>query len=122
MFRRIKATLGTDVRQYWERHTEAIAKGIIHQGKFERYFQLFAHKVLPLIHSQRHVERLLASKDENEQIQFYTQQWNTWRWRLFFRVFFSRWVMGRWGRDPQFLKEVGINVSSYIFRKAEQHL
>src|SRR3546814_2394729 len=44
MFRRIKATLGTDVRQYWERHTEAIAKGIIPPGKFARYIHLFAHK------------------------------------------------------------------------------
>jgi len=122
LFRRIKHTLETDVRQYWERHTDAIAKGIIHQGKFERYFQLFANKVLPFIHSQRQVERLLAPKDGQAQLTFYNQHWNTWRWRLFFRIFFSRFAMGRFGRDPRFLKEVDVDVSSDIFQKAAQHL
>ncbi|WP_449047440.1 DUF3419 family protein [Parapedobacter sp.] len=122
LFNQIKAALETDVRQYWERHTDAIARGIVHEGKFERYFRHFAHRVLPLIHSRQQVERLFVPKEEKEQIRFYSQHWNTWRWRLFFRIFFSRWVMGRLGRDPQFLKEVGVNVSSHIFQKAEQHL
>lgn len=122
LFQRLKLELEADVRQYWEQQTNAIAKGVIHQGKFERYFQLFAKKILPFIHRKRQVEQLLAPKDEVEQIHFYHQKWNTWRWRLFFHIFFSRFVMGRVGRDPQFLKEVGINVSSYIFQKAEKHL
>lgn len=122
LFQRIKSELETDVRQYWEQNTDSIAKGIVHQGKFERYFQLFAKRVLPFIHSKRHVEQLLAPKGEMEQIHFYQQKWNTWRWRLFFNIFFSRFVMGKFGRDPQFLKEVGVDVSSYIFKKAEKHL
>ena len=122
LFHRIKGTLPTDARQYWERHTDLLAKGVIHQGKFERYFQLFAHRVLPFIHSRKQVERLLAAKTGDDQAQYYHRHWNTWRWRLFFRLFFSRMVMGRLGRDPQFMKEVGLNVSAYIFQKAEQHL
>ena len=121
-FDRIKDRMPSDTRRYWEQHTEAIATGIIHQGKFERYFQLFAHKVLPFIHPRRQTERLLAPKTAGEQELFYNRQWNTWRWRLFFRIFFSRWVMGRLGRDPQFLKEVDVDVSSHIFQKAESHL
>src|SRR5690606_6803108 len=73
LFQQIKNTLVADVRQYWEQHTHTLAKGVIHQGKFERYFQLFAQKVLPLIHSQRQVERLLAPKEEQAQITIYTQ-------------------------------------------------
>ena len=122
LFHRIKSELDTDARQYWEQHTDSIAKGVIHQGKFERYFQLFAKSVLPFIHSQRQVEQLLAPKGEMEQIYFYQRKWNTWRWRLLFNIFFSRFVMGKFGRDPQFLKEVDVDVSSYIFKKAETHL
>lgn len=122
LFQRLKPELKTDVRQYWEQHTDVLVKGIIHQGKFERYFQLFARRVLPFIHSKHHIEQLLAPKEESEQIQFYHRKWNTWRWRLFFHIFFSRFVMGRLGRDPQFLKEVGVKVSSYIFQKAEKQL
>lgn len=122
LFQQLKPELEADVRQYWEQHTDAIAKGVIHRGKFERYFQLFAKKVLLFIHSKRQIEQLFAPKEESEQIRFYHRNWNTWRWRLFFHIFFSRFVMGRLGRDPQFLKEVGVNVSDYIFQKAEKQL
>jgi len=122
LFQQLKQELTADVRQYWERHTDTITRGIIHQGKFERYFHLFAKRVLPFIHSKERVEQLLAPKNELEQVQFYHKKWNSWRWRLFFNIFFSRLVMGKWGRDPQFLKEVGIDVSSYIFKKAEKQL
>ncbi|HLT88760.1 MAG TPA: DUF3419 family protein [Sphingobacterium sp.] len=122
LFQQLKPMLTADVRQYWERHADTITRGIIHQGKFERYFQLFARSVLPFIHRKRQVEQLLAPKDQLEQMQFYHKKWNTWRWRLFFNIFFSRFVMGKWGRDPQFLKEVGIDVSAYIFQKAEKQL
>lgn len=41
---------------------------------------------------------------------------------MLFKVFFSRYVMGKFGRDPQFLKEVNMNVSEFIFSKAAEHL
>jgi S-adenosylmethionine-diacylglycerol 3-amino-3-carboxypropyl transferase len=44
------------------------------------------------------------SREERER--FYEERWNTWRWRLLFRVFFSRWMMGRLGRDPEFFRYV----------------
>ena len=41
---------------------------------------------------------------------------------MLFKIFFSRFVMGRFGRDPEFLKEVTVNVGSHIFTKAENQL
>ena len=122
LFNRMKDFLSPDARVYWQAHTGQIEKGIIHRGKFERYFQLFAQKVLPFIHSRSDVEALLATKEVLAQQQYYQRHWNTWRWRLFFKIFFSRKVMGWLGRDPQFLKEVGVTVGEYIFKKAERHL
>lgn len=122
LFRQIVHALTGDEQAYWERHLSKIAEGVIHQGKFERYFRLFARCVLPFIHSQHSVAQLLSEKDDLAQQQYYHKKWNTWRWRLLFRVFFSKTVMGRLGRDPSFLKEVDVHVASYIFRKAERHL
>src|SRR5205823_11020628 len=48
----------------------------------------------------------------------YERQWNTWRWRLLFRVFFSRFVMGRFGRDPSFFSYVEGSVSDRILERA----
>ncbi len=122
MFQSIKQQLSTEARHYWASHTSLLDKGIIHQGKFEKYFQIFAKRVLPFIHSHRAIEALLSPKEELAQQQHYQRHWNTWRWRLFFKIFFSKVVMGRLGRDPQFLKEVDVHVGDYIFKKAGRHL
>jgi S-adenosylmethionine-diacylglycerol 3-amino-3-carboxypropyl transferase len=37
-------------------------------------------------------------------------------------IFFSRAVMGRAGRDPQFLKQVKVPVAQFIRQKSESHL
>lgn len=122
IFQRIDKGLPKDVRAYWNQQIHLIEEGIIFQGKFEKYFQLFVKKVLPWIHSKSAVKELLRTKSAEEQELYYTKKWNTWRWRLFFKLFFSKLVMGRFGRDPRFLKEVTVNVGDFIFQRAAQEL
>ncbi|WP_257667757.1 BtaA family protein [Parapedobacter tibetensis] len=119
---RLKSYLPEDVFNYWKTKPDLIRKGVVTQGKFERYFQLFNQYVLPWIHSKRTVRKLLSPKPAAIQTDFYHHKWNTWRWRLFFKLFFSKAVMGRFGRDPAFLQEVEVQVGSTIFNRAERHL
>ncbi|GAB2765828.1 hypothetical protein GCM10027275_04200 [Rhabdobacter roseus] len=121
-FQAIKTALSTPARQYWENNRPLLRGGVIHQGKFERYFQLFAHKLLPWIHSGRTIDELLRPKSEAEQATYYASRWDTWRWKLLFRLFFSRYVMGKYGRDPEFLREVKVPVAKTIYAKAARHL
>lgn len=121
-FEKIRNYLPETSKLYWENHIESIENGIIHQGKFERYFQYFALKILPWIHSKKTIEELFRTKSEKEQIEFYEKKWNTWRWRLLFKIFFSKYIMGKYGRDPEFLNEVKVPVGTFIFLKAEKHL
>ena len=62
--------------------------------------------MLPLVHSRGKVRRLLAGGPEAERRAFYEREWDTARWRLMFSLFFSRFVMGRLGRDPSFFRYV----------------
>lgn len=121
-FERIKFNLSENAKLFWEANIPLIEKGIIHQGKFEKYFQLFCRKILPWIHNKKNITELFRTKSEQEQRQFYQNKWNTWRWRLLFKVFFSKMVMGKFGRDPEFLKQVKVKVSDFIFNKAEHQL
>jgi S-adenosylmethionine-diacylglycerol 3-amino-3-carboxypropyl transferase len=109
--------LPDDVRAWWDAHLDAIASGVIHAGRFENYFRLFRRYVLPLVHTKRDVERLLAANEDR--VRFYEREWNTWRWRALFRLFFSRFVMGRTGRDPEFFRYVEGSVAQRIFARAE---
>ncbi len=122
VFNKIKNQLSAEAKSYWESNPGLINSGIIYSGKFEKYFQLFCNRILPLIHSKKKVEDLFKEKSEEAQKCFYADQWNTWRWKLLFRIFFSNFIMGRFGRDPEFLKQVKVNVSKTIYKKAANQL
>jgi S-adenosylmethionine-diacylglycerol 3-amino-3-carboxypropyl transferase len=63
------------------------------------------------------VEELLAEKSEAERHAFYDRSWNTRRWRWMFGIFFSRFVMGRLGRDPEFFRYVEGSVADRILER-----
>ena len=92
--------------------------GIGGAGKFERYFAAFRTKVLPWIHPRHRVDRLLAGGTLQERRRFYARSWDNRRWGLLFRLFFSRFAMGRMGRDPAFFRYVEGSVAQRILSRA----
>lgn len=122
LFTKVKVKLSIEHEKFWIENYRLIESGIIYQGKFEKYFELFRNKVLPLVHSKKTIDALLELKTSEEQQVFYQKHWNTWRWRTLFRLFFSKWFMGKLGRDPAFLKEVDVPVSTFVLSKVQSHL
>ncbi|MCA1733631.1 MAG: BtaA family protein, partial [Acidobacteria bacterium] len=117
LWRRLEHTLPENVRSFWGARSEEIERGIIHAGKFEAYFSLFRRFVVPLFHGRRAVKELLTEKGFEERERFYRETWDTWRWRLLFRIFFGRWMMGRLGRDPEFFRYVEGSVADRILER-----
>ncbi|MDP8247301.1 MAG: DUF3419 family protein [Candidatus Tritonobacter lacicola] len=118
----VKSDISKASRDYWDRNQNSITGGIIHAGKFENYFRLFRTCILPLIHSRRKVARLLEPRVKSDRHDFYNSVWNNLRWRLLFRVFFGRFVMGRLGRDPEFFRHVEGSVSDRILQRTRHAL
>jgi len=121
-YRSVRERLTPITQAFWDSRREIIERGIIHAGKFERYFQIFRMYVLPLIHRSPVVEALLAPKELVERKVFYERRWNNLRWNLLFRIFFSRALMGRLGRDPAFFRQVEGNVAIRILARARYAL
>ena len=122
LYRRCRLQLSADVRGFWDGRADEIAGGIGGAGKFERYFATFRNRVLPLVHNRRQVERLLRGGSREEREAFYRGEWDTWRWQLMFRLFFSRFVMGRMGRDPSFFRYVEGSVAERILTRGRHAL
>ena len=114
VYERLERDLPASARDFFRERLDAVAGGVIHDGKFEGYFRLFRERVLPLIHRRKTVVALLDEKDEEARKAFYRRTWNNLRWRLLFRVFFSRFAMGRLGRDPEFFRYVEGSVAERI--------
>lgn len=123
LYARCRPLLSDDEARFWDAHASAIAEGIGTAGKFERYFTLFRRWVLPLIHSRSTVQELLEpGRDQSGRERFYNEHWDTLRWRLLFRLFFSRAAMGRLGRDPEFFRYVEGGVSERILARSRHAL
>jgi S-adenosylmethionine-diacylglycerol 3-amino-3-carboxypropyl transferase len=122
LYRRCRALLSSDGRAFWDRRPGDIERGIGDAGKFEGYFRLFRRAVLPLVHTHREVEALVAPRSPEERREFYYSRWNNRRWRWMFAMFFSRFVMGRLGRDPGFFRYVQGSVADRILDRARHAL
>ncbi|HEY1377246.1 MAG TPA: DUF3419 family protein [Gemmataceae bacterium] len=122
LYQRCRLRLGDSARDFWDSHPQEVAAGIGSAGKFERYFALFRTRVLPLVHRRKLVLRLLEPKSAADRHAFYETEWNTWRWRLMFKIFFSRFVMGRRGRDPSFFQYVEGSVADRILARTRYAL
>ncbi|MDD2892689.1 MAG: DUF3419 family protein [Halothiobacillaceae bacterium] len=122
LYQRCRQLLDADVRAFWDAHPKAIAQGMGAAGRFEHYFAVFRERVLPLVHNRRRVAKLLEGGDRAQREHFYTTQWDNWRWRALFRVFFSRFVMGRLGRDPAFFRYVQGSVAEHILARTRHAL
>jgi len=119
---RLKKHLSVGSEAFWEFNLSVIRDGIIHGGKFERYLRLFGKWVLPLIHSRSTIDELLKEKSQAERMKFYEERWDHARWRLLFKIFFSRFMMGRAGRDPSFFNHVQGTVGERILARSKHAL
>jgi S-adenosylmethionine-diacylglycerol 3-amino-3-carboxypropyl transferase len=124
LYARCRLLLSSQSRGFWDANSLAIERGIGSAGKFERYFQVFRERVLPLVHTRARVRRLLSGQQGSDEARqrFYQQRWNSWRWRLMFALFFSRWTMSRLGRDASSFYYVEGSVARRILQRTQYAL
>ncbi|MYC53156.1 MAG: DUF3419 family protein [Gammaproteobacteria bacterium] len=122
LYHRCRGALDTTARAFWDAHPQLIRAGIGSAGKFERYFAIFRKRVLPWIHPRQRVDRLLAGGTLEERRRFYARRWANHRWGLLFRLFFSRFVIGKMGRDPAFFRYVEGSVAERLLERARHAL
>jgi S-adenosylmethionine-diacylglycerol 3-amino-3-carboxypropyl transferase len=122
LYRRCRPLLSPAARGFWDARPRAIAAGIGGAGRFERYLALFRRWVLPLLSPGKRALDLLEPRPPGGRADFYRQIWDTWRWRILFRLFFSRWLMGRVGRDPRFFDHVDGQVAARLLERARHAL
>ena len=116
---RLLPPLDPAARAFWSQRLDAVATlGLAGVGRFEHYFAVFRRFVLPLIHGRRTVEGVFVPRGPQERAAYFARHWDSWRWRLATNLFFSRFVMGRLGRDPSFFAHAEGSLPAQVRRKA----
>jgi S-adenosylmethionine-diacylglycerol 3-amino-3-carboxypropyl transferase len=119
LYHELRSTLDDETRSYWDDHELQIREGLVGCGKFETYLGFFRQRALPLVHRRSTIDAFLNCKTVDEQQQLYDKHWNTRRWRMLFRAFFSRWVMERAGRSRAQFAQVNGSVSGALLARTE---
>lgn len=114
----VAAALPPKSQAFWASQKAAVvAHGLGGIGKFEHYFRILQTRLLPLVHRQETIDGVFVSRPAAERRQFYDRRWNNWRWQVLLKAFFSRYAMGRLGRDPAFFDHVTGSVSDHVARR-----
>jgi S-adenosylmethionine-diacylglycerol 3-amino-3-carboxypropyl transferase len=121
VYNSLRKRLSPSCEQYWNHHLPQINKGVIYSGKFEKYLSFFAKKILPFAHNKTTIHKLFSTKDDVAQKTFFNTKWNNYTWRIIISLFFNKYTLGKYGRDPKFLSHVEVNVVDYIKDKINQH-
>lgn len=122
IYDKIRENLDKEVKKYWDFNKEAIKNGIIHIGKFEKFFKIFREKILPFVHNKKRIEKLLEKKSRQERIDYYDRHWNNFRWKLMFKLFFSKYIVGKLGRDKEFFRYAEKNISEEMKERSRYAL
>lgn len=115
LYWRIRRDLSSESMAYWDRQSSAIRKGIIYQGRWERYFKSLS--LIVRLFRRKRLKKLFSFTDIAEQAAFCRSSWNTEGWRKFIlfvcRRFFWRYIY----QDPGFYRYVpeDFPVGSYIY-------
>ncbi len=110
LYDRVRPLLSPEAQTFWDRNVQMIRRGVLQAGRYESYLAVFG-KILQFVVGRATVRNLLQQRPET-QAEFYRTHWDRAAWRLFIRIFFSRYVLGKWGLDPEFFNHVN-GVSSF---------
>jgi S-adenosylmethionine-diacylglycerol 3-amino-3-carboxypropyl transferase len=122
IYQRLRSELSAEAKNYWDGQSASIKRGIIYQGRWERYFKTLS--LIVRLFRGKKIKQLFSFTDLQEQIAFCQTSWNTKSWRKFIlfvcRRFFWKYIF----QDPGFYRYVprGFPVGDYIYRSLSKTL
>lgn len=97
----IKSDLSAQARQFWDKHRKIIDKGLLMNGRYEKFVRL-AGLLLRLMQGKKRMERFFTLKSLKEQEAFYNNEWDNKRWRWLFRVMFNKKRLAKKGLNADY--------------------
>ena len=114
-FNKISVHFDNENKNFWINRLKSIKNGLIHCGKFEKYLKFFRKFILVLIESEKNKDLILTCSEKEIQKEIFDSEWNNFRWRFFFKIFFSKLIMKKRGRSTQMFKYEQTKNTAQIF-------
>lgn len=116
----LRSCLTVQARAYWDARLAKISAGVLNAGVTERFIRLLTASLRLLVQPRRRIERMLACDSVEEQRELFARDWNTTRWRAFFRVLLNPFVFRR-AYDPSFFAHLERPSFGVHFARCAEH-
>jgi len=101
IFKRLRSHLPPDARNFWDANPTLIRRGIIMNGRYERFSKL-AGTILRLLQGSSKTRHFFELTSLEEQEIFYNDRWDNRRWQMIFRLLFNKKRLARRGLDADY--------------------
>jgi S-adenosylmethionine-diacylglycerol 3-amino-3-carboxypropyl transferase len=112
-YKLIRQSLSSNARHFWDNNSVIIEKGVIYQGRWERYFNNLGQFVSFVRSGLR--SKLFKCNSIDEQAKIWNNQWDSFIWRLFLQLISLRTVWKYIFGDPGFYHYVPETFSIYKY-------
>jgi len=103
IFESLRQDLSGPAREYWGRWPLAIRDGVVYQGRYEGFLRQF-RRLLRLVQGRSRIEGLFECLSLEEQREYFDRTWNTWQWRMLFRLAFNKHVLAKRGLASDYFR------------------
>jgi S-adenosylmethionine-diacylglycerol 3-amino-3-carboxypropyl transferase len=105
---------------YWGEHARAVARGVLYQGRWERFFRVLS--LIARAARPREVRELMACTDLDAQRRFLSDRWDARWWRVLHRVALSGPVLRLLYGDPAFYAHVDVQPGDHVYDRMRASL
>jgi len=116
----LKENLSRAARDFWDNNLKIIEKGMIYQGRWEKYFRLLAFIVR--VTRPKVLSRLFEDISIKQQGKIWREDWNDVLWQKFLQIIGAKVFWKFLLKDPGFYKYVpeDFNVPHYLIEQFNQ--
>lgn len=103
VFQRLAGDLTADALAYWTSKAEAVKKGVIHAGRYESFIGKFI-RFLSVVQGKGRIENFFRCESLEDQRAYFEKVWNTFQWRLLFKLAFNKRMLAKRGLSADYFK------------------
>jgi S-adenosylmethionine-diacylglycerol 3-amino-3-carboxypropyl transferase len=102
-FERLAGDLTAEALAYWTSKTDALQQGVVRTGRYESFIGKFI-SFLGVVQGKCRIENFFRCASIEEQRAYFEKVWNTFQWRLLFKLAFNKRMLAKRGLTADYFK------------------
>jgi S-adenosylmethionine-diacylglycerol 3-amino-3-carboxypropyl transferase len=103
VFESLAGDLTKGALAYWTSKADAVQHGVVHTGRYECFIAKFI-RFLGVVQGKSRIENFFRCESIEDQSAYFEKVWNTFQWRLLFKLAFNKRMLATRGLTADYFK------------------